>query len=550
MKSKIYLVALRLCLVFSFLAATTTFSNAQTCSSPPNCIQNPDFVGSLGDLNASGQTVNDWFVAQGTPNIQTGGAGGTNRVGMWSFNGHGEGIYACYNFQQNRTYQICLWVQNTTAENRGNLEIMAANGLTQNFSSATRPTPPTSELIDDSHVHSPTLTQLVINYTPTANFSQLWIFPDNSVPAADYRIKVSRVNIIERPLGVGYSVPCGEDLVLPASTQTCATTSWLAPDGSSLGAGTVVIENIGPSKAGQYTQIVSVGDCSISLPIPVTVGECSCEEFEASFEVSGVDQPIRFTETSTGPGKSVAWFWEFGDGNTSNDPNPTHNYAQAGVYEVCLTVTRQVGDQTCCKRICMEIEVGEPIEEKTSGTKGKEPVETTNNSTGFNYNTMEMPRAIAFNNTTTANIFAEYSWSFGDGITSGRENPVHVYAEEGSYNVCLTTHNKIYDANSHLVEQSSKEYCKKINVGSTAYDINAAEIHVMPNPSKNKAYVTVENMPSPQVILRNVAGVEVAKGSVANPNQYIINLEGLSNGIYIVEVKSTYGSKTIKLIKE
>ncbi|HKK63282.1 MAG TPA: PKD domain-containing protein, partial [Bacteroidales bacterium] len=33
---------------------------------------------------------------------------------------------------------------------------------------------------------------------------------------------------------------------------------------------------------------------------------------------------------------------------------------------------------------------------------------------------------------------ASYSWDFGDGNTSTEENPVHTYAEEGSYDVVLT----------------------------------------------------------------------------------------------------------------
>lgn len=33
-------------------------------------------------------------------------------------------------------------------------------------------------------------------------------------------------------------------------------------------------------------------------------------------------------------------FWEFGDGQTSTEINPTHEYAMAGVYQVSLTVTR------------------------------------------------------------------------------------------------------------------------------------------------------------------------------------------------------------------
>lgn len=552
MKTKLNSIVLRVCLAFTLLASVTTYSNAQSCSSPPSCIANPDIVGATGNLNGGStggtQTVSDWYVANGTPNVQSGGAGGTHSIGMWTDGGgYGEGAYTCFNFQQNHTYQICLWVENTSTDQTGNLYIKAANGLTESFSFSPRQLAASSELIDNSHTYSATIKQLVINYTPTANFSQLWFYPYRSTTGSIYRLRISRVNIIESSVGIGFAVPCGSDIVLPASTQSCATTSWFAPDGTPLGTGTVVVYNAGRSDAGDYTKVVSVGDCEVSVLVTVEVGECYCDEFEPTFEVSGEEQPISFTETSIGPGATVAWYWDFGDGTTSTDPNPTHNYTEAGTYEVCLTVIRRVGEQTCCKQICQTIQVGEPSSGKSIGG---DPQVQSIGTTGFNYNFMEMPNAIKFSNTTTENVFAEYNWNFGDGEVSGKEHPYHVYAKEGAYKVCLTVHNKVYDANGNLVEKNDEEYCENVNVGSSFYDINEGEVSVMPNPTKNKAYVTVNNIPNPQVILRNMTGVEVAKGKIANPNQYILNLEDLPSGIYIVEVKSEAGSKTVKLIKE
>ncbi|WP_305068219.1 PKD domain-containing protein [Longitalea luteola] len=42
------------------------------------------------------------------------------------------------------------------------------------------------------------------------------------------------------------------------------------------------------------------------------------------------------TDPSYGP---ISYSWNFGDGNTSTDPNPTHTYAAYGIYPVTLTVT-------------------------------------------------------------------------------------------------------------------------------------------------------------------------------------------------------------------
>jgi PKD repeat protein len=51
-----------------------------------------------------------------------------------------------------------------------------------------------------------------------------------------------------------------------------------------------------------------------------------------------------FTDESTdSDGSIVAWSWDFGDGNTSTEQNPSHTYATEGSYDVSLTVTDDQG---------------------------------------------------------------------------------------------------------------------------------------------------------------------------------------------------------------
>lgn len=57
---------------------------------------------------------------------------------------------------------------------------------------------------------------------------------------------------------------------------------------------------------------------------------------------------IQFLNKSVGPINS--YFWDFGDGNTSFEENPTHTYLSAGAHEITLTVTDVYGCQTQTKK--------------------------------------------------------------------------------------------------------------------------------------------------------------------------------------------------------
>ncbi len=50
---------------------------------------------------------------------------------------------------------------------------------------------------------------------------------------------------------------------------------------------------------------------------------------------------VQFTDTSTG--NPTAWSWNFGDGSTSSEENPSHTYESAGSFAVELTVTGSGG---------------------------------------------------------------------------------------------------------------------------------------------------------------------------------------------------------------
>ena len=61
------------------------------------------------------------------------------------------------------------------------------------------------------------------------------------------------------------------------------------------------------------------------------------------------------TSTLSSPNAAYQFTWDFGDGNFSNQDFPTHFYNQAGVYNVCLTLTEANGcTSTYCDSLGMD----------------------------------------------------------------------------------------------------------------------------------------------------------------------------------------------------
>lgn len=77
----------------------------------------------------------------------------------------------------------------------------------------------------------------------------------------------------------------------------------------------------------------------------------------ADFSFSCADLNCSFTDASTDPdGEVVSWGWNFGDGGTASNPNPTHVFAAGGTYNVTL----EVADGSATNQITKSVTVNAP----------------------------------------------------------------------------------------------------------------------------------------------------------------------------------------------
>ncbi len=134
---------------------------------------------------------------------------------------------------------------------------------------------------------------------------------------------------------------------------------------------------------------------------------------------------IEFHNLSTPLASTDSIRWTFGDGSSSNQVNPVHTYANPGTYTVCLRIIKYLpGSNTpCIREICKTVVVTQPCTLVAD----------------FNWTvTQTNPLRIEFHNLSTPLAATDsIRWTFGDGSSSNQVNPVHTYANAGTYTVCL-----------------------------------------------------------------------------------------------------------------
>ncbi|MBA3873384.1 MAG: PKD domain-containing protein, partial [Anaerolineae bacterium] len=113
---------------------------------------------------------------------------------------------------------------------------------------------------------------------------------------------------------------------------------------------------------------------------------------------------VKFTNQSTGI--ITSYNWTFGDGTTSLDPNPTHQFVAVGTYNVILSLVGPGGTSFVTRKITVQDPVVPPP------VAAFTPDKTTGN----------IPLAIQFSNQSTGKV-TSYNWDFGDGQTSVEVNP-------------------------------------------------------------------------------------------------------------------------------
>ncbi len=152
---------------------------------------------------------------------------------------------------------------------------------------------------------------------------------------------------------------------------------------------------------------------------------------EFKYTVSCPDRIIRLYGASN---NAYKYYWSFGDGQNAEGAEMKHQYAEDGIYVVCLTVVDRKGN--CKEQTCQRVKVDcDPCD--------------LNPEFGFRLDCSNMTLYLK----GTSNGGSLYYWSFGDGSSATGPETKHTYSSDGIYVVTLT----VKDPNGNCKETISRK---------------------------------------------------------------------------------------------
>ena len=241
-------------------------------------------------------------------------------------------------------------------------------------------------------------------------------------------------------------------------------------------------------------------------------GSTLSADFEADMTDPCLGSDVQFTSTSVGEITTYEWTFDGGNPATSDEENPIVTYETSGSYDVSLTVSDGIDENTMTMEAYINVGAIEA---------------------DFEADVMDICEndMVQFSSTTVC--AEELSWSFegGDPATSDEANPSVTYATPGTYNVSLTAING--DNELEVIQESYITVHNCMGVGSLTLN----KMRVSPNPGDGNFQIALPDHGIFEVQVIDLAGQLVYTSNMtATQNQ--LDVSHLNNGVYIISANN------------
>ena len=281
------------------------------------------------------------------------------------------------------------------------------------------------------------------------------------------------------------------------------------------------------ANGGYYYVCVTISDtvdCNSTSCQYIYVSD-SVQSCNASFYYTANSTNVHFINTSSGC-NTANWYWTFGDGATSSNFDPWHQYASEGYYNVCLTMYDS--NCGCSDSICELVYAGGNFFQ----CNAEFVLYPDSSQQGLYW---------GYNLSTGSNLL--YFWSWGDGTSATGQYPSHTYADSGYYTICLviydtlTACNDTFCSNYFIMKQAKMMGMHEvIFVDATGVPgTNSSEEiqwSIFPNPASDNIRIQTNADNIEEIGITDVSGKVMKKIFSYTGGQ--IPIEALPEGVYIV----------------
>ncbi|UYZ63685.1 GEVED domain-containing protein [Hymenobacter weizhouensis] len=317
--------------------------------------------------------------------------------------------------------------------------------------------------------------------------------------------------------------------------------------------------------------------------------------FTSSYVPGSCQTPIRFTDQSQNA--PTSWLWDFGDGNTSTQQNPSHTYTASGTYTVRLTATNAFGSASATLASPVVVTVPCLTYCASTGQASSNFWITTvrlslNGQTTFTSNSgadangygnyldrvMQLQAGTSPTMTVTGNASFQRSTSVwidlnGDGFfattellanTSGGEPASFTFAVPAQYRgpaltrlrlISRLNFNQAAACVTNQFNAETEDYTVRITGGTTTNTqaaLHLPALSVFPNPTAD-GHLTLR-LPDPTAAGLYTATVETLHGAqvltkalrLSPATDAALDLSALPAGVYVLRLRDAQGREAIR----
>ncbi len=297
-------------------------------------------------------------------------------------------------------------------------------------------------------------------------------------------------------------------------------------------------ETITTFAAGTYSVVVVYDNgCTLTDAMTLVVNDCPAEcEVTPKFDVKIKACSASFSNNSYASGGTtiVGYLWDFGDGTTSTEVNPTHTYPIGGSHIVTLSVYGINADGDCCvKQIQRKVYINISCLPKC-GVYPKFQVSNAGNGVAL------------FESVSTTNGFTTivgYEWTLNGTVVSNNQYFAQPFS---GGTLCLTVYGLTAKG-----ECCSETVCKDFK-STKEEEALEDKFKVYPNPTQNDInfdFSTLDNARSLKEISVIDVNGRVLLAKETNMAKYRVETKDWPTGLYLCKVTIDGITTTKKVIK-